>query len=214
MAVYGYNRVSTKEQHLDRGVINIEKFCKENGYELKKIYQDIRSGRDFNRERYIVMKEDVLRPGDILIVPEADRIGRNKQEMMDEFLYYKKNDIRVMILNLPHTLMDFKAMAGSDEIAKGFLDIINNLLLDVFSWLAESELTTKKKRQIEGIEAMKKRGEWHKYGRPRKVSIEKFAEEYKRVEKGEIKDTHLARELGLSNNTYFKYKRELKKGSS
>ena len=71
---YGYNRVSTKEQHLDRGRNKIEQFCKEHGYELQKVFEDKKTGKNFDRPRYVVLKHDVLRPGDTLIIPEFDRL--------------------------------------------------------------------------------------------------------------------------------------------
>ena len=81
---YGYNRVSTKEQHEDRGNNSITKFCKEHNYPLKKIFVDKQTGRNYERARYITLKEDILRTGDTLVIPENDRLGRaeaTKQEL-------------------------------------------------------------------------------------------------------------------------------------
>ena len=72
---YGYNRVSSKEQHLDRGREKIQAFCQEHGYHLERIFEDKQTGRNFDRPRYIVLKEDVLRPGDTLIVPDEKGTG-------------------------------------------------------------------------------------------------------------------------------------------
>ena len=110
MKRYGYHRTSTKEQHLDRGITEINEYCSANNLELEKIFTDQQTGKNFNRPRYTIMKEDVLREGDELIITEVDRLGRNKQETLKELQYYRDNGIRVKILELPTTLMDLSAM--------------------------------------------------------------------------------------------------------
>ena len=75
MKRYGYHRTSTREQHLDRGGAEITDYCTANNLELEKIFTDQQTGKNFNRPRYQVLKEDVLRPGDELIVTEIDRLG-------------------------------------------------------------------------------------------------------------------------------------------
>lgn len=79
---YGYHRCPTQEQNLDRGIAGIEEFCKSRGYDLQKIYTDKMTGKTFDRPRYTVLKEDVLRQGDTLIVFELDRLGRNKADII------------------------------------------------------------------------------------------------------------------------------------
>ena len=78
MAVYGYHRTSTTEQHLDRGIQEITNFCKKNNYQLERIYTDQQTGKNFNRPRYQVLKEDVLRAGDKLIITEVDNFTSYK----------------------------------------------------------------------------------------------------------------------------------------
>lgn len=80
MKRYCYYRTSTREQHLDRDIKEITAYCNQNQLELEEIYTDQQTGKNFNRPRYQVFKEDVLRAGDELITTEVDRIGRNKQE--------------------------------------------------------------------------------------------------------------------------------------
>lgn len=75
MQIYGYHRTSTKEQHLDRGIQEIERYCNEHEMALTNIFTDQETGKNFNRPRYTVLVEDVLRLGDILIVTELDRLG-------------------------------------------------------------------------------------------------------------------------------------------
>lgn len=107
MKRYGYHRTSTREQHLDRGIKVITAYCEQNNLGLEKIFTDQQTGKNFNRPRYQVLKEDVLRAGDELIITEVDRLGRNKQETLKELQYYRDNGIRVKILELPTTLKEY-----------------------------------------------------------------------------------------------------------
>ena len=169
---YGYHRTSTKEQHLDRGVAEITEYCKKNCLELERIYTDQQTGKNFNRPRYQVLKEDVLRSGDELIITEVDRLGRNKRETLRELQFFKDNDIRVKILELPTTLMDYSKLENS--MAQMLMETVNNMLIELYAAMAQSEIEKKEKRQREGIEPKKSRGEWENYGRPRKMKQVEF----------------------------------------
>lgn len=206
---YGYHRVSTTQQHLDRGIEAIEKFCEERNYPLVRIYTDKISGKKFDRPRYTVLKEDVLRSGDILILHELDRLARTKKGIAEELAYFDKLGVRVMILNIPTTLIELSA--APEGMYKTVMETINHMVIEIYSMQAQTELELKEKRQREGIEAMKARGEWERYGRPRKMSKETFASQYQRVVCGEIGSLALMRELGLNRDTYFRYVREFKK---
>lgn len=205
--VYGYHRTSTTDQHLDRGIKEITDYCEINNIELCKIYTDQQTGKNFNRPRYQVLKEDILRDGDTLIVTELDRLGRNKKSTMNELQYYRDNNIRVMILELPTTCQDFSKM--DNGMAKMLMETINNMLIELYAAMAESELDKKEKRQAEGIEAKKARGEWDDYGRPRALNIDTFRTEYQRVLSGAIKPFQLMKELGLTKSTYYRYVKEI-----
>ena len=197
--IYGYHRTSTREQHLDRGIKEIENYCQKNGLMLQRIYTDQQTGKDFNRPRYIVLKNDILRSGDTLIITEVDRLGRNKQSTLNELRYYQQNNIRVMILELPTTLQDFSKINNS--MAKMLMETVNNMLIELYSAMAQAELEKKEKRQAEGIQAMKERGEWDKYGRPRVISLERFKKEYQLVETKKIRPTDLIEKLNLTKST-------------
>lgn len=205
---YGYNRVSTKEQHEDRGNNSIREFCKSHNLPLEKIYVDKMTGKNFDRARYIVLKEDVLRPGDALIIPEYDRLGR-ADETKQELEYFKQKNIRVIFLDIPTTQMDLSVI--DDNMARMILNCINDMMISFYDCMARSELERKKKRQKEGYEALRKRGEWDKLGRPRKMSKEDFKMEYQKVINGEMKTTELMKSLELNKDTYFRYVREYKK---
>lgn len=207
MGIYGYHRTSTQMQHLDRGIKEIETYCQSYNLNLEKIYVDQCTGKNFYRPRYTVLKEDVLRPGDTLIVTELDRLGRNKHNTMEEISYYKEKQIRLMVLELPTTLMDLSTLNNS--MAELMLDCINNMMLELYASIAQAETEKREKRQREGIAAKKARGEWADYGRPRKLSLEEFSKQYERVKRNEIQPCILMQELGLKKSTYYKYKTEL-----
>ena len=209
MAYYGYHRISTKEQHLDRGIIEIKRFCENQKIKLESIFTDKITGKNFDRPRYMVLKEDVLREGDVLIITEVDRLGRNKKEILAELRFFQKKHIRIMILEIPTTLIDFSSLGN--DLAKLVVETINNVLIEIYAAGAEAEMEKRIKRQAEGIRAKKERGEWDDYGRPRVMAIERFREEFSRVENGEIKPFELMRELKMSESTYYRYKKEIGK---
>lgn len=209
MKRYGYHRTSTREQHLDRGVAEITDYCTANNLELEKIFTDQQTGKNFNRPRYTIMKEDVLRAGDELIITEVDRLGRNKQETLKELQYYHDNGIRVKILELPTTLMDLSAM--DNAMARMVMETINNMLIELYATMAQAEIEKKEKRQKEGIQAKKDRGEWDNYGRPAVMSLEEFAKEYVNVTNGDVKPFELMKKLGMSKVTYYRYVKNVSK---
>lgn len=204
MAIYGYHRISTKDQHLDRGIIEVESYCSEHGIKLDKIYTDKLSGKNFDRQRYTVLIEDVLRPGDTLIVTELDRLGRNKRDTMKQIQLFKDMEVRLMVLELPTTLIDLSKM--DNKMTKLMLETINNMMLELYASMAEVELDKKEKRQREGIAAKKLRGEWDDYGRPADMRQETFNKSFIRVQNGEIGPTDLRKELRMSHATFYRYR--------
>ena len=101
--VYGYARVSTREQNLDRQIAALRQYIADE----RDIITDKESGKDFNRPGYQYLREVLLRPGDTLIVKSLDRLGRNKQQVKQELEYYKAMGVRVKIIDLPSTMADF-----------------------------------------------------------------------------------------------------------
>ena len=184
MKRYGYHRTSTREQHLDRGIKEITAYCEQNGLELEKIFKDQQTGKNFNRPRYQVLKEDVLRTGDELIITEVDRLGRNKQETLKELQYYRDKGIRVKILELPTTLMGLSKL--DNAMARMLMETINNMLIELYAAMEQAEIEKKEKRQREWIDAKKNRGEWDDYGRPAIMSQEEFSEKYTHFSKYRI----------------------------
>lgn len=207
MKRYGYHRTSTKEQYLDRGIIEIQNYCISNNLELEKIFTDQQTGKNFNRPRYQVLKEDVLRSGDELIITEVDRLGRNKQETLKELQYYRDNNIRVKILELPTTLMDISKL--DNAMARMLMETINNMLIELYAAIAQAEIEKKEKRQREGIDAKKARGDWDNYGRPHVMSMEDFSREYQKVLSGELRPFELMMLLKMSKTTFYRYVKRL-----
>ena len=209
MKRYGYHRTSTREQHLDRGIAEITAYCEQNQLELERIFTDQQTGKNFNRPRYQVLKEDVLRSGDELIITEVDRLGRNKRDTLKELQYFRDHNIRVKILELPTTLMDISKL--DNTMAQMLMETVNNMLIELYAAMAQAEIEKKEKRQREGIEAKRARGEWDDYGRPSAVDIEDFKIRYQRVIDGQMRPTELMKQLGISKSTYYRYVDQIKK---
>ena len=193
MAYYGYHRISTKEQHLDRGIIEIKRFCENQKIKLESIFTDKITGKNFDRPRYTVLVEDVLRVGDTLIITELDRLGRNKQEILKQLRFLEEKGVRVMVLEL--------------NLAKMMIETINNMMIELYASMAQAEMEKKEKRQKEGMEAKRLRGEWDEVGRPRAIEQEKFNQEFMRVVQKKVTPTQLQRELGLTSSTYYRYRK-------
>ena len=206
MAVYGYHRTSTKEQHLDRGIQEITQFCKENHYKLEKIYTDQQTGKNFSRPRYTVLRDDILRDGDILIITEVDRLGRNKKDTVEELRILANRNIRVMILEIPTTLQDLSKM--DNAMAKMILETVNHMLIELYAAMAQAEIEKKEKRQREGIEQMKVRGEWDNYGRPRVQKPKNWDEVIKKWQTGEISAVEAMRLTGIKKSSFYKMVKE------
>ena len=139
---YGYARVSSKEQHLDRQLDALVKF----GVPERDIITDKASGKDFDRPGYIALKTRILREGDTLVIKDLDRLGRNKQQIKEELEFYKQTGIRVKILNLPTTLEN-----------GWVLDMVNNILIEVLGTIAEQERLTIKTGRLKVLLPQKSR---------------------------------------------------------
>lgn len=188
---YGYARVSSKEQHLDRQLDALVKF----GVPERDIITDKASGKDFDRPGYIALKTRILREGDTLIIKDLDRLGRNKQQIKEELEFYKQTGIRVKILNLPTTLADF----GENGWV---LDMVNNILIEVLGTIAEQERLTIKTRQAEGIAAAKKQGKH--LGRPKTSLPDNWNDVYNDWSNGKITATNAVNKLGISRSTFYR----------
>ena len=141
MSVYGYIRVSSKDQKEDRQQIAL----KEVGVELPNIYVDKQSGKDFNRPQYKKMLRK-LNKDDLLYIKSIDRLGRNYEEILQQWrILTKEKGVDIVVLDMP--LLDTRR--GKDLMGTFLSDIV----LQVLSFVAENERTNIKQRQAEGIAA-------------------------------------------------------------
>lgn len=206
MKYLGYARVSTKEQKLDRQEANIRQFCQENDITLfkDKVYTESFTGKSMDRPVYNVVRE-LLDKGDTLIVSELDRLGRSKQAVMEELHYMRSHNIKLVVLEIPTTYMVLK-LDEQNDLNKMLLETINNMLIEMYASFAEAEVRKREERQRQGMQAMKDRGEWERYGRPRTLAPEVFEAAYKRVLAGEVKPFEMIKELDIPVGTYYRYK--------
>jgi len=196
---YAYLRVSTKEQNLNRQLDAIKQL---NEYiDERDIYVDKVSGRDFNRPEWQALKRSI-RPEDTLFVHSLDRLGRNKAQILEEWQWLMKNNIYIVVLDMP--ILDTRKYKELD----GVRELIFNLVLQVLSWLAEEERKKIKERQREGIDAALRRG--IKFGRPPVQKPKNFDTVYKQWKNGEITATKAMQILNLKRNTFYKLAKEQK----
>lgn len=187
MITYGYARVSTVDQNEDRQLLALAKA----GVSRENIFVDHRSGKDFDRPQWRKLKRK-FRKGDLLVVTSIDRFGRCYEDIINEWrLIVKTKGVNIRVLDMP--LLDTSAAQG---LLAGFL---SDLVLQILSFVAETERRHIKERQREGIDAAHLRGV--KFGRPtlpRPVNIcELFAE----IRKGTISVTEVARLSNVSRTT-------------
>jgi len=193
---YGYIRVSTKEQNIDR---QFSAMKKEN-IEMKQIYIDKASGKDFNRKRYRALMRK-LKEGDELYIKSIDRLGRNYDEIIEEWNKITK-DKKADIIVLDFPLLDTREK--SENLTGKF---ISDMVLQVLSYVAQIERENTHQRQMEGIKEAKKRGV--KFGRPKQEKPDEFMEVVKLWQKGEVSLRTGASILGVSHATFSKWIKEV-----
>lgn len=189
--IFYYARVSSKEQNLDR---QIEAFRKL-GAEDREIICDKESGKDFNRSGYQALKTAMLRSGDTLVVKSLDRLSRNKADIKNELQYFKDNNIRLKVIDLPTTMMELPQ--GQEWV----FDMVNNILIEVLGTIAEQERQTIRKRQREGIDAAKSKGKH--LGRPKTTRPDNWNEVYLAWKDNEITAREAMKRLGVSKNVFY-----------
>lgn len=199
--VFGYARVSSKEQNLDRQLLKLKEYVSE-----ENILVDKASGKDTERPSYQALKGALgLRSGDTLIVTSLDRLSRNKEDIKKELQWFQRNNIRLKILDLPTSLIEIP------EGQKWILDMIQNILIEVLASIAEQERLTIKARQKEGIEAAKRKGKH--LGRPKIKKPEKFEEIYRQWKGQKITAVKAMKQLQLSSSTFYRMVRKFESES-
>jgi DNA invertase Pin-like site-specific DNA recombinase len=191
---YGYVRVSTKEQNEDRQMVAMREF----GIKDSDIILDKQSGRDFDRPGYrrLVRK---LKAGDTLVIKSIDRLGRNYDEILEQWrLLTKEKLVDIVVLDMP--LLDTRQ--GRDLTGVLIADIVLQLL----SYVAQTEREFNRQRQVEGIAAAKARGVH--FGRKFKERGENYDSVMTAWRRGELSGRAAARELGVAHGTFQRWCRE------
>lgn len=187
-----YARVSSREQNLDRQLAAFAAV----GAQEREIITDKESGKDLERTGYRALKTTLLRRGDTLVVKSLDRLSRNKADIKNELQAFKDDGIRLKVLDLPTTMVDYPA--GQEWV----LDMVNNILIEVLASIAENERTTIRKRQAEGIAAARAKGK--RFGRPRTVLPENWAEVMQQWRNGELTAKRAMELTGTKRTTFYK----------
>ena len=192
--VYGYVRVSTKDQNEDRQLIALQ----EMSIPEKNIFVDKQSGKDFKRPMYKRMLRKIKKD-DLLYVKSIDRLGRNYAEILEQWrILTKEKGIDIVVLDMP--LLDTRR--GKDLMGTFLSDIV----LQVLSFVAENERNNIHQRQAEGIRAAKMRGV--RFGRPEIDLPKDFEKIMVRWKKGELMSKDAIKESGLKYSTFYKKARE------
>ena len=188
--IYGYVRVSSQEQNEDRQLVAMA----EAGVARGNIFMDKQSGKDFERPNYKrLMKK--LRPGDTLIIKSIDRLGRNYEEIQNQWrIITKEKKVDIVVIDMP--LLDTRR----DKNLLG--TFISDLVLQLLSFISENERTTIRQRQAEGIAAAKKRGV--RFGRPTKEAPPDFDELIVKWQKKEMPLDEILRQYGMSESTFYR----------
>ncbi len=190
--IFYYARVSSKEQNLDR---QIEAF-KKLGADEREIICDKESGKNLERTGYQALKTTMLRGGDTLIVKSLDRLSRNKADIKNELQYFKDNNIRLKVIDLPTTMMDLPK--GQEWV----FEMVNNILIEVLGTIAEQERQTIRQRQREGIDAAKAKGKH--LGRPKLILPDNWDDVISDWKDKKITARKAMEELGISKSTFYK----------
>lgn len=192
--IYGYIRVSSTDQNEDRQKISLEGL----DIPIKNIYMDKQSGKDFNRPNYkrLIRK---LKNGDILYIKSIDRLGRNYEEIQNQWrIITKEIGADVVVLDMP--LLDTR----KDKNLLG--TFISDIVLQLLSFVAENERINIRQRQTEGIAAAKKRGV--KFGRPVKELPGDFDDIVRRWERKELPIEEILKTYTISESTFYRRLRE------
>lgn len=189
---YGYARVSTKDQNLDRQL----KALRDYGIDDRDIIREKASGKTLNREAYQTLRNQLLREGDTLVIISLDRLSRNKLHIKQELEYYRSRSIRVMILDMPTTLCQV------NEGQEWIIEMINAILIEVLASMAEQERIRTLNRQAEGILAAKEQGKH--LGRPKMKVPDGWTEIYTLWKCNEITAVEAMKRTGLKKSTFYK----------
>lgn len=202
--IYGYARVSTKDQNLDRQISALETY----GVNNRDIIMDKLSGKDFDRPGYLTLKQSLLRCGDTLVIKELDRLGRNMEQIKQEWQELLSKGVNIVVLDTP--ILD---TANKTDIEKR---LISNIVFELLSYMAEKERLKIHQRQKEGIDKLKAKNGGKGKGRPRidintlSLVQQKIIEDnYDKWTNKDITAIAFMNMLGLKRNTFYKIIKQL-----
>ncbi len=196
--VFGYARVSSRDQKLDRQVEALKKYPVAENH----IFIEQKSGRDFNRPEYRRLMK-LLREGDVLVIKSIDRLGRNYDETLNQWrVITQEKNVNVVVLDMPilNTYQD------GDLTRK----LISDIVLQLLSYVAQQEREFIHQRQAEGIAVAKARGV--RFGAPAKLRGEEYAVCLELWRKGEVSAREAAGRLGVCHKTFLRWAREEERG--
>ncbi len=195
MKSYGYIRVSTRDQNEERQRLAMRDY----GIEEQSIYMDKQSGKDFNRPQYRRLLRK-LKSGDTLVVKSIDRLGRNYSEILEQWrVITREKNASIVVLDMP--LLDTRI----DKDLTGML--ISDIVLQLLSYVAQTEREFIRQRQAEGIVAAKARGV--RFGRRPMEKPASFSEYAALWRNGAISAREAARQMSISHKTFLRWIREM-----
>lgn len=190
--IYAYGRVSAADQNLNRQIDSFKNY----GVTDRAIYTDKKSGKDFDRKNYRVLKK-LLKSGDLLVITSIDRLGRNYDMIMEEWAdITRRIGADIVVIDMP--LLDTRTNKGN---LTGKL--ISDIVLQLLSYVAQKERENIRTRQAEGICAAKRRGV--RFGRPAKPLPCNFAAAVSGYKHGDITLTEALTQTGMKKSTFYKY---------
>ncbi len=200
--IIAYCRVSTNKdtQKTDRQLMAIKEYAKANCFTVDKFVEETMSGKDLNRPEYNKMKES-MRKGDILIISDVDRLGRNADQVISEFKYYKALGIKVVALDIP------KLNEWNNIQEDSIYDMITDILITLKAHLAQQEREKLISRINQGLDVARANGK--ALGRPKQTVSKEVIKVYKRVQSGELKKIEASKILGISRQHFDRLIKEI-----
>lgn len=192
---FGYIRVSAKEQNLDRQIQAMQDY----GINERDIFSDKQSGKDTNRPQYQALKQ-VLRAGDTVVIKSIDRLGRNYDDIKNEWSHIVNElscEIEVIDMPVLNTTNKENALIGK---------VVTDVILALLGYVAEQERAFIRQRQREGIDIAKAKG---KYAKPKIQAPNGFQEDFVKAANGEINHADNMRKYGLKKTTYYRIAKDL-----
>lgn len=199
--IWGYARVSSKDQNEERQIQELLPIISSEAY----LIIEKQSGKDFNRPKYQWLKE-IMDPGDTLVIKSLDRLGRNYNQIKEEWNFLTKKGVYIRVIDNP--LLDTSQYKNNDLMSQ----FMSNIVLEVLSFVAENERKNIKQRQAEGIAIAKASGK--RLGRPRAQYPSNWSIVYSRWKQGSMTAVQAMKECGLTKTTFYKLVKQYEKSSS